>query len=110
MSLLSWPVVAASLLSLPLCAWELPSVWSSACVLHLDIVESCYQWPLRIESSGLLYDQKSKSFSVVGVSLATVSMAVWCLLCVGSAGFSVIRVVLCRGVPCPSPRALLHGG
>lgn len=45
-----------------------------------------------------------KSFSVVGVSLATVSMAVWYLLCVFSADFSVIWVVVCiEGCPVHLP-------
>lgn len=41
--------------------------------------------------------------SVVGVSLATVSMAVWCLLCVVSADFSVIWVVCIEGCPVHLP-------
>lgn len=65
---------------------------------YLDTVEFSYQWPLGIGSSAALLF--CKSFSVVGVSLATVSMAVWCLLCVVSADFSVIWVVVCiEGCP-----------
>lgn len=79
--------------SLSFCGWALPLQYvpRRGHFLHLILILKSSLLPVAFEDPFLwLLCFFCKNFSVVGVSLATVFMAVWCLLCVVSTGFSVI--------------------